>query len=417
MRTLTVTLSPSLPTPATPVVAVLSSDGVSVNRHIEVPLPLLPDTGEAEVVAVVPWSKLSWHALELPRGTLDKKMFQEGNSARLRTVLEGLLEDRVLDEPAQLHFALAPGARSGEPVWVAACDRAWLQAWLGTLEQAGRPAQRIAPEVAPPVGPGAGAGPTLHFLGTTAQAQIMVSGAHGVCVLPYGPESLALVAATGSEGAPSQIWAEPAVAELAEQHFEGRVSLQTAPQCYLASAQSEWDLAQFDCAASRGARQRKRFSTAAATLMQAPRWRAARWATAALVAVNLLGIAGWNWKEQSTLADKRAAIRAVLTGTFPDVKVVVDAPLQMARAVSDLQRQTGTATGADLETMLLQFYTMAPALPAPAAIEFAAGELRIKGIDPNAKGAARVASKLAGMGYQARLEGDTLVVQQQERRP
>ncbi len=411
MRTLTVTLSPSLPTPATPVVAVLSADGVAVNRHIEVPLSLLPDTGEAEVVAVVPWNKLSWHALELPRGTLDKKMFQEGNSARLRTVLEGLLEDRVLDEPAQLHFAIGPGARSGEPVWVAACDRAWLQAWLATLEQAGRPATRIAPEVAPPVGPGAAAAPSVHFLGTAAQAQVMVSGAHGVCVVPCSAESLALVGAAGSASAPDLIWAEPAVAELAEQYFEGRVTLQTAPQRYLASAQSEWDLAQFDCAASRGARQRKRFSSAVATWMQAPRWRAARWATVALVAVNLMGIAGWNWNEQTALADKRAAIRSILTSTFPDVKVVVDAPLQMARAVTDLQRQTGTASGADLETMLLQFYTMAPTMPAPAAIEFAAGELRIKGLNPAAKGIERVTAKLKGMGYGARLEGDTLVMQ------
>jgi general secretion pathway protein L len=205
------------------------------------------------------------------------------------------------------------------------------------------------------------------------------------------------------------------VAELAEQHFEGRVSLQTAPQRYLASAQSEWDLAQFDCAASRGARQRKRFSSGVASLMQAPRWRAARWALVALLAVNLVGIASWNWKEQSALADKRTAIREVLTGTFPNVTVVVDAPLQMARAVSDLQRQTGTATGADLETMLLQFYTMAPAMPAPAAIEFVAGELKIKGLNPAAKGIERLATKLEGMGYQARLEGDTLVMQQGRR--
>jgi len=415
MRTLTVTLSPLLPAAATPVVAVLSADGVTISRHIEVPLALLPDTGDAEVVAVVPWNKLSWHALELPRGTLDKKMFQEGNSARLRTVLEGLLEDRVLDEPAQLHFALAPGARSGEPVWVAACDRAWLQAWLTTLEQAGRPAQRIAPEVAPSASPGAAVAPTLHFLGNAAQTHLVVSGAQGVCVFPYGAESLALLGATLPDGAPSQIWAEPAVAELAEQHFEGRVTLQTAPQRYLASARSEWDLAQFDCAASRGARQRKRFSSAVAMLLQAPRWRAARWAALALLAVNLVGIAGWNWKEQAALADKRTAIREVLTSTFADVKVVVDAPLQMARAVTDLQRQTGTATGADLETMLLQFYTMAPAMAAPAAIEFVAGELKIKGLNPAAKGMERLTTKLEGMGYQARLEGDMLVLQQGRR--
>ena len=46
---------------------------------------------------------------------------------RLRSILEGLLEDRLLDDPAQLHFALQPGARAGSPVWVAVCDRSWLR--------------------------------------------------------------------------------------------------------------------------------------------------------------------------------------------------------------------------------------------------------------------------------------------------
>ncbi len=410
MRTLTLTLSPCSPTPATPIVAVLSGDGIAVNRHIEVPLALLPDTGDAEVVAVVPSCKLSWHALELPRGTLDKKMFQESNGARLRAVLDGLLEDRVLDEPTALHFALAPGATTGTAVWVAACDRAWLQAWLTVLEQANRPAVRIVPEMAPAGLPGAAGESSLHFMGTATQALLMHSGPAGVCVLPYTAATLGLISSLGAPGATRPIWAEPAVAELAEQHFEGRVTLQTAAQRYLASAQTAWDLAQFDCSASRGTRNRKRMSSWLASLMQAPRWRAARWAAMALVLVNLVGIQVWNWKEQSSLAAKRAGVREILTSTFADVKVVVDAPLQMARAVADLQRQTGAATGADLETMLLQFYTMAPAMRAPAAIEFVAGELRIKGIDPAAQGASRLAVKLEGMGYQARLDGDTLVM-------
>jgi general secretion pathway protein L len=88
----------------------------------------------------------------------------------------------------------------------------------------------------------------------------------------------------------------------------------------------------------------------------------------------------------------------------------------MARAVADLQRQTGTATGSDLETMLVQFYSMAGALPAPTAIEFVAGELKFKGIDATAAGRARVTSKLEGLGYGAQLDGDTLVMKQ-ERRP
>ncbi len=407
MRTLTVTLPPSPASASASILAVLSADSVAVSRQIEVPLALLPDTADAEVVAVVPVGKLSWHRLELPRGTLDKKMFQEGDGARLRSVLEGLLEDRLLDEPQQLHFALAPQAKTGAPVWVAACERAWLKSWLAALEESGRPALRIVPETAPP--DAADVAATLHFVGTPEQAQLIYSGAQGVCVLPYGTAALALVAPAG-ENAPT-VWAEPGVAELAQQHFEGHVSLQSSAQRYLAAARSPWDLAQFDCSASRSARTRKRVSGFFANLWQAPRWRAARWATLALVLVNLLGLQIFAWKEQSALDAKRSAMREILASTFAEVRVVVDAPAQMARAVSDLQRQTGTATTSDLEAMLLQYYTMASKLEMPTAIDFTTGELKLKGLDPGAAGAARIATKMQGLGYNARLEGDTLTLQ------
>ena len=412
MRTLTVTLSPSPPSAATPIAAVLSADGVAVSRQLEVPLSLLPETADVEVVAVIPATRLSWHTLELPRGTLDKKMFQEANGARLRTVLEGLLEDRLLDDPSQLHFAIAPGARTCAPLWVAVCYRAWLQGWLAVLEQSGRPAMRIVPEVAPVEREDTPAAVHLHFVGNPSLAQLIHSGPQGVCVLPWGSAALALLAGT----TPAVVWAEPAVAELAETHFEGRVAVQTSAQRALAAAQSAWDLAQFDSSASRGARTRKRVSGFFASLLQAPCWRPARWAMAALVIVNLVGIQTWNWKEQSALATKRAALREILTSTFPDVRVVVDAPAQMARAVADLQRQTGTATGADLETMLLQFFTMSAAAATPTALEFVGGELKLKGLNTEAVARARIPTKLQGMGYAAQMDGDTLSLKQ-ERRP
>ncbi|MGI9133852.1 MAG: type II secretion system protein GspL, partial [Rhodoferax sp.] len=364
MRTLILTLPTSLPGAATPVGAVLSADGSSVSRQIEVPLALLPDSGEAEVVALVPLGQMSWHRLELPRGTLDKKMFSEANGARLRSVLEGLLEEVLLDEPEQLHFALAPDARAEAPVWVAVCDRAWLHAWLAALELAGRPALRIVPELAP-----AGAAPsaTLHFTGTAAQPEVVCSSFAGLCRLPWGAAAAQLLA---PEAAQAQVYAEPALAELAEQQFEGRVSLQTAAQRALAAARSDWDLAQFDCSASRAARSRKRISGWFNGLLQEPRWRAARWALGALLLVQLVGLLGWNWKEQAALANKRAAIQSVLTSTFLDVKLVVDAPLQMARGVADLRRQTGTVTGTDLESMLLQYTTMSDNVPPPKALDY-----------------------------------------------
>jgi general secretion pathway protein L len=86
----------------------------------------------------------------------------------------------------------------------------------------------------------------------------------------------------------------------------------------------------------------------------------------------------------------------------------------MARAVADLRRQTGTATRGDLEAMLVQYYTMGAGLPPPASLEYAAGELKLKGIDPEAAQRARIAAKLAGMGYKAQMDGDTLMVRQEQ---
>ena len=412
MSSLIITLPPFTPTAATVCSTVWTEDGQTVKRQLDAPLTLLPDTPGAEVVAVVPVSQLSWHRLEFPKGTLERNFFQEGNTARLRSVLEGLLEERLLDEPAQLHFAIEPQARAGTPAWVAACDRAWLNAWLAALEQAGRPASRIVPEQEP----GAADGPdatVLHVLGTPDQAQLVFNNAHGVTVLPLSHSSLALVARAPGE-APPPVVAEPAVAELAEQHFQGRVSLQTGAQRALVAAQSAWDLAQFDLLRTCGTRTRKRLATLSNTLLRAPQWKPARWALVALVVVNLAGLQLWAWKEQSALAAKRVALRSILTTTFPEVRVVVDAPLQMARSLADLQRQSGAASSADLETMLGLFQAAAPELPTPLAIEFVAGELRLKLLDPAA--AAGAGTRLQAQGYSAALDGDRVVLKQ-ERRP
>ena len=52
-------------------------------------------------------------------------------------MLEGLLEDRLLDEPEALHFALQPHVRSPGTAWVATCERAWLASHLQALDEAG----------------------------------------------------------------------------------------------------------------------------------------------------------------------------------------------------------------------------------------------------------------------------------------
>ena len=178
----------------------------------------------------------------------------------------------------------------------------------------------------------------------------------------------------------------------------------------MAAARSEWDLAQFDLLNTRQKRIEKRLSKGFSNLLQAPHWRAARWATLLLLVVNVVGLQAWAWQEQSALSAKRAAIANTLTATFPDVRVVVDAPLQMARAFTDLQRQSGVVTGADMEVMLARLQAVAPELKAPTAVEFEAGELRLKGLGVSNNALAAIAAKLQAQGYAAQLDDGTLVL-------
>lgn len=409
MATLIVTLPLALPGASTEYDYVLTPDGLTLAGHGRAAAALLPAIAKAgsEVVAVVPARALSWHRLELPKGTLSKGT---GNPQRLRAVLSGLLEEHLLDEPEQVHFALAPDARADEPVWVAVCDRAWLRAMLQALETAQRPVSRIVPEFAPDTA--ATRQHTLYVTDGLAPAQLVLPGAHGVTVLPLSAVSLSVLAWP----AQADVVAEPGVAALAEQLLKRRVSLQQSAQRWLQAARSPWDLAQFELANSGHARTLKRLASGWHAFWRAPQWRAARWSSGLLVAAHLLGLNAWAWKEQTVLADKRAAIRAVLTGTFPGVTVVVDAPVQMERAVAALRQATGAASGHDLEAILANLSALVPANRSLTAIEFAAGEARVKGLHLNADETSVLATRLQASGYAARLEADTLVVRPEAER-
>jgi general secretion pathway protein L len=336
---------------------------------------------------------ISWHRVELPKGTTPA-------SPRLRAVLEGLLEDQLLDEPESLHLALQPQIRGTEPIWVAACDRAWLRGAVQALEAAERPVSRIVPEFAPE------GEPVLYALGEPQRPMLVLAGSHGVTALPLSSQVLPLLPAR-PEGTPCV--AEPAVAAFAEQVLQRQPVLQQAPQRWLRSAQSAWDLAQFEFSSSGRARALKRLGTAWSDLLVAPQWRPARWGVLLLVAINLLGLNAWAWRERSALEAKREAARRTLTQTFPQVKVVVDAPVQMAREVAALRQQTGTTTGRDLEAMLGALATASPPDRPVGAIDFSGGELRVKGLASTPE----IAATLKSRGYSALAQGDTLVLTQE----
>lgn len=377
----------------------VSTDSVTVDSHGSAQPALLPLPGRAgaEVVAVVPSAMLSWHRIELPKGAT-------AASPRLRAVLEGLLEDQLLDEPETLHFALPPQVRPAVGLWVAACDRAWLRSALSVLEAAERRVSRIVPEFAPE-------GDTvLYAMGDPQHPVLVAAGGNGVVTLPLAAQALPLLPELPES---TRLVAEPAVAALAEQVLRQQPQLQQASQRWLQASQSPWDLAQFEFSSSGRTRALKKLGTAGSDLISAPQWRAARWGAVLLVAANVLGLNAWALRERSVLAQKREAIHQTLTQTFPQVKVVVDAPVQMDKELAALRQATGAVTGRDLEAML---GALTKSLPSPrplSGVEFNGGELRVKGLAVAPGEAETLASGLKGQGYASTAQGDALVITQE----
>lgn len=374
----------------------LTPDGRTLQDHGKVPAALLPlpRGAGAEVVALVPVQALAWHRVELPKGIA-------AGSPRLRAALEGLLEEQLLDEPEAVHLALQPAARAGEPAWVAICDRAWLRNALQLLEAAGRPVSRIVPDTAPE------GELSLVVTGDARQPLVVTSSADGVLALPLTQACLPLLPAMPEE-APR--FAEPAVAGVAEQVLQHKLTLQQAPQRWLQAARTRWDLAQFDFASSQRARTLKKLASGWGELLRGAPWQPARWGVALLVAVNLLGLNAWAWKERASLADKRDAVRAALTSTFPNVRVVVDAPVQMEREVAALRQVTGFPSVRDLDAMLGALAASVPPGRTPMALQYTGGELRASGLRLGAEELRGVSTQLKSLGYAASADGDTVVI-------
>lgn len=315
---------------------VLSADGVQVTHHGRAPLASLPRADSVWVVLAD--SDLSWHRLTLPKAP----------GAKLRAALGGLLEEQLLEDDAALHLALAPGARAGEPVWVAAVHKAWLQAELEKLEQRGLSVERVLPPSWP------GDAPQGHFFapagseGDDARIMLCHADAHGLSLLRL-QGSLARALLPQADATPTRWSAEPAVAAPAERWLGSSVSVLTEAERALQAARSPWNLRQFDLAP------RHRGTRALRDLLRqwlSPAWRPARAGLAALLLLQVLGLNAWAWQQRQALAAQRLAQEQLLRATFPQVRAVLDAPLQMQRETEALRAAAGRAGDNDLEALL-----------------------------------------------------------------
>lgn len=399
----------------------LSDNGHDVREHGQSQASLLP--ADAEVVLVLPPRALSWHRVDLPKV----------GAGKLRAVLDGLLEDRLLADTAQLHYALEPGGKSGQSVWVGACDKVWLQGWLQTLDAAGRPVTRIVPALAP-LGADTAAGELHHWAhNASGHPWLASASAAGVSCTPL-PEpgsgfsdsafgTLTLEShrpdptASDLHGAGGLLeplgMADPAVASLAEHALQQRFELVPLADWLLRSARNGWNLAQFDLSLSPRARRGQRLRQALREWSSAPAWRPMRLGLAALVAVQVLGLNLSAWHERQRLDTKQQALRQILQQTFPGVTLVIDAPAQMRRELEQLQQGSGVLSTGDLESMLAAVGEIAPGT-SPSSIDYTVRQGQFGGWTGSPPLLESVQPSLQARGWQVSAEGDRLSLTPQE---
>jgi general secretion pathway protein L len=357
-------------------------------------------------VLVVPARALSWHQVDLPKVP----------KARLRAALDGLLEERLLDDTNALALALSPEARTGKAAtaaWVAACDKAWLTAAVQAFDAAGCRITQVVPEFWPDEVA------QIVVSGTPEEAWITRSDAQGVMTLPLraGDTTGALNALLADFPAETPILAEPAVVALAESSLSRKIALRQHAQGLLQSATSLWELAQFEQSLSGDSQGLKSVIRQWQNFWQSPAWRPARWGLAALLLANIVGLNVWAWQQQSSLNAKRTQMNNLLTQSFPSVKVVVDAPQQMSRELTTLRQATGANTAQNFESMLSAFgnsnnYT-AGVFITPTAIEYVANGISLKGVKLAGNELTAAQAKLKTLGYTLTQAGDTASVKVQ----
>jgi len=314
---------------------VLSPDGLAVTEQGRAAAALLPKADSA--VLVLADTDVSWHRIKIPKAP----------AARLRAAMAGVLEEELLDEPGTLHLALAPGAVAGQLAWVAVIDKAWFSAELRALERMGIEIERVVPSSWPedtPLGhfsasfsAEAGAAMNLTWSDADGVAAISVQGALARQMLPAWAAQ------------PARWSAHPAVAASAERWLGHSVVVLSDEERLLQAIRSLWNLRQFDLAprhrgalAVRDAWRRFRSSA----------WRPVRYGLVALAVLQVLGLNLWAWHQQRQVDGKRAAMVQLLRTTYPQVRAVLDAPMQMVRETDALRAAAGQSGEADLETVL-----------------------------------------------------------------
>jgi general secretion pathway protein L len=337
---------------------VQSPDGRSVMRQGHAPLVLLDKL--ANTVLIVPAQRLSFHLINLPKAP----------AAKLKIALEGILEDLLLDEPSSLALAIAPHAQEKNATWVAVYEKAWMTSVLEAFDIAGHKITRIIPQAFPSLTP------HLEVQGTEDSPWLIRSDNNGVLSSP-----LQLASQMGADLSPDHIIYCPAqLATAVESYLAKQPTIRSLGQSILNSANTEWDLAQFDIKVGGSNPFIRKLKKAFDSFRLDSHWRFARWGLFLLLLSQLVGLNFVAWQEKKRLEAKKQESTVLLQKTFPEVKVVVNPNLQMNRQLDLLRQASSQLASSDMETLLSITGLILPEQIQPTAYQYQDKQLLIAGL-------------------------------------
>lgn len=349
---------------------VFSADGQQVTQHGRCAPQALPKA--QSVVGVLPPDDIGWHRITAPKAP----------AARLRPALVGMLEEFLLEDEADLHLAVGPGFKAGEPAWVAAVGKPWLSAQIAAIESTGLTVDRVVPAWPPSDEPAA------HVFAAQGADSTAPGGdglwlawrdAKGPLCLPLASDATKALLAALDPDQPVRWSACPEGAGEAARLAGATVAAQSHAEFLLAASQGEWNLRQFDLAAQRrGSRVAREWFQ---RFWNDRAWRPARYGLAMLVVVQLVGVNLWAWQQRQALSRQKAAMTSLLQTTFPQVRAVIDAPAQMLKEVDLLRSAAGRPGEADLEPLLYAAESAWPQSRGPAdSLKYEPGRLTIASV-------------------------------------
>jgi general secretion pathway protein L len=130
-----------------------------------------------------------------------------------------------------------------------------------------------------------------------------------------------------------------------------------------------------------------------------------------LLVTQVLAINAMAWSEKSLLEQKRKQQHAILQSTFPLVRVVLDAPLQMQREVALLAQSRGGIAEIEFVQVLMAVQAHAPAGAEVSAIELTAHQMRLQATGWGAPEVSALNGALAAQGLAAHATDGFIIVQ------